>query len=129
MREHAVSDNPVALAIALIKEREGNPAANLLSEIMDQHQDYEDRRNSVRRLLATQLGAHPDDTDRFGSGSFVCAAEYGEQGQKGDVVWYVMRHDEPLRRRRRMTFEWRAYTPEKIADAFVRAYEDLASPA
>lgn len=88
---------------------------------MDQHQDYQDRTNRVRSLLAAQLEVE--------LGYFVFGgAEYGKPGELGDTIWYVSREDDPLRRRRRLPFEWRAYTPEKIAETLLRAYEELASP-
>jgi hypothetical protein len=96
---------------------------------MDQHQDYQDRTNRVRSLLAAQLEVDPNDHDHFGLGYFVFGgAEYGKPGELGDTIWYVSREDDPLRRRRRLPFEWRAYTPEKIAETLLRAYEELASP-
>jgi hypothetical protein len=96
---------------------------------MDQHQDYQDRANRVRSLLAAQLKADPSDSDHFGLGHFVFGgAEYGEPGKLGDAIWYVSREDDLRHRRRRMTFEWRAYTPEKIAETLLSAYEELASP-
>jgi|GEM_PF-5597493 glycosyltransferase involved in cell wall biosynthesis len=96
---------------------------------MDQHQDYQDRANRVRSLLAAQLEAYPNDPDHFGLGYFVFGgAEYGEPGELGDAIWFVSREDELLHRRRRRTFEWRAYTPEKIAETLLRVYEELASP-
>lgn len=93
---------------------------------MDQHQDYQDRANRVRALLAEKLGSDPANPDRFGCGLFVFGgAEYGEQGRKGDVIWYVSRDDTLLRGRRRLTFEWRAHTPEKIAETLLNTYEEL----
>ena len=96
---------------------------------MNQHQDYRDHANRVRSLLATQLGADPNDSDHFGDGHFVFGgAEYGETGQLGDTIWYVSRDDDLLRRRRRLTFEWRAYTQEKVYETLLGVYEELASP-
>lgn len=95
---------------------------------MDQHQDYLERTHRVRSLLAAQLEADPNDADHFGLGLFVFGgAEYGNPGKKGDVIWYVSREDDPLRRRRRLTFEWRAHTPEKIAETLLKTYQDLGA--
>jgi|HubBroStandDraft_6_1064221.scaffolds.fasta_scaffold331268_2 hypothetical protein len=96
---------------------------------MDQQQGYQDRVNRVRSLLAARLDADPNDADHFGRGYFVFGgAEYGVPGKLGDTIWYVSREDDLLRRRRRLTFEWRAYTPEKISESLLRVYEELASP-
>ena len=106
--------------------REKGTTAEVSPHFMDQHQDYQDRTNRVRSLLAAQLEADPTDSDHFGVGHFVFgAAKYGEQGKLGDAIWYVSR-DDPLHKRRRLTFEWRAYTPEKIAEALLKVYEELA---
>ena len=87
------------------------------------------RADRVRSSLAAQLEADPNDSDHFGLGHFVFGgAEYGEPGKLGDAIWYVSRDDDPLHKRRRLRFEWRAYTPEKIAETLLRVYEELASP-
>jgi hypothetical protein len=91
---------------------------------MEQAQNYRDHVDRVRSLLAERLGSHTDDADRFGHGRFVFGAEYGERGAKGDMVWYVSRDDNLLRQR--LTFEWRAYTPERVAEMLLQAYEELA---
>lgn len=94
---------------------------------MDQHKDYVDRAARVRSLVAESLGSDSADAERLGKGLFVFGgAEYGKQGEKGDVVWYVSRVDDPTAKRRRLSFEWRAHSPEAIAAALIRAYEELA---
>jgi len=94
---------------------------------MTEEQDYKDKIAAVREILGARLDANPDNSDQFGRGMFVYAMEYGDRGDKGDMVWYVSRKDDLLRRRKRMPFEWRAFTPEKIADALLAAYADLAN--
>jgi hypothetical protein len=94
---------------------------------MSEEQEYQDKIAAVRAILATHLGPTPDNSDQFGSGTFVCAMDYGERGNKGDMVWYISRKDDLLRRRKRLPFEWRAYTADKIAEALLAAYADLAA--
>jgi hypothetical protein len=94
---------------------------------MDQTQDYRDHAERVRSVLEARLGSDPGNPDRFGNGLFVFGgAEYGTQGKKGDAIWYVSRADDLLRRRPRWSYEWRAYTPEKVADELLHIYNELA---
>jgi len=93
---------------------------------VNEEQDYQDKIAAVREILGTHLAANPDDSEQFGNGAFAYAMEYGDSGDKGDMVWYVSRKDDVLRRRKRLPFEWRAYTAEKIANALLAAYADLA---
>ena len=93
---------------------------------MNEEQDYQDKIAAVREILSTRLDANPDDAEHFGNGTFIYAMEYGDRGEKGDMVWYVSRKDDLLRQRKRLPFEWRAYTADKIADALLAAYADLA---
>jgi hypothetical protein len=88
-------------------------------------QHFAELKAEVSRLLAGRLGANPDDPEKFGHGTFVSAMEYGEPGQKGDLVFYVSRDDVIGHPRKRFRFEWRAYTAAKIADELVAAYETL----
>jgi hypothetical protein len=89
-----------------------------------EQQNYRDYVQRIRSLLAERLGSHPGDADSFGHGQFVFGAEYGDRGDKGDMVWYVSRDDNRVRRR--LTVEWRAYTPERVVDMLLQAYEELA---
>lgn len=89
-----------------------------------EQQHYRDYIQSIRSILAERLGANPNDGDTFGHGQFAFAAEYGERGNKGDMVWYVSRDDN--RMRRRLTVEWRAYSPQRTADMLLQAYEELS---
>ena len=57
---------------------------------------------AVRDVLATHLDAHPGNPERFGNGTFIYAMDYGDRGDKGDMVWYVSRKDDLLRRRTRL---------------------------
>lgn len=92
---------------------------------MDEERDYKDRITAVRAILAERLGADDDNSERFGQGLFTCGMKYGESGKLGDMVWTVSRKDDLLRRRRDVSFEWRAFTPEKVAEALLQAYEAL----
>lgn len=86
--------------------------------------NYRDYIERVRSILADRLGSHPGNTAAFGHGQFVFGAEYGERGHKGDMVWYVSRDDNRVRRR--LSIEWRSYTPERTADMLLQAYEELS---
>jgi hypothetical protein len=96
---------------------------------MDQEKDYKAKIAAVRAILAELLGGHDDNGERFGQGEFYCAMQYGDRGQLGDMVWYVRRYDDVLRRRIPVGNEWRAFTPEKVAEALLKAYASLAPPS
>jgi hypothetical protein len=89
-----------------------------------EQQPYREYVERVRSILGERLGSRQGNIDAFGHGQFVFAAEYGERGNKGDMVWYVSRDDN--RMRRRLTIEWRAYTPERTAEMLLQAYEELS---
>lgn len=88
-------------------------------------QHFAELKAEIARLLTERLGADPDNVEKFGHGTFVSGMEYGESGQKGDLVFYVSRADVIGHARRRLRFEWRAYTASKIANELVAAYEAL----
>jgi hypothetical protein len=89
-----------------------------------EQQNYQQYIANVRAILADRLGANPGNPESFGNGEFYISAEYGDRGDKGDVVLYVSRNDN--RMRRRLTLEWRSFTPERTAEALLQAYEYLS---
>lgn len=93
---------------------------------MNQEQDYQDKIAAIRAIIGAKLGPKPGYSEEFGNGTFVYVMEYGDRGDKGDMVWYVSRKDDLLRRRKRLSFEWRAYSAERIAETVLAAYADLA---
>ncbi len=58
---------------------------------MSEQEAYLDNVAIVRESLGAQLAANPDDAGQFGHGTVVCAMDYGDRGEKGDMVWYVSR--------------------------------------
>ena len=86
-------------------------------------------RNRISQLLAERLHPHAGNAEKFGNGRFIWGgAEYGDRGTKGDAVFYVSR-DDVRGKRRRLRFEWRAYTAERVAEELLAAYEALGHAA
>jgi hypothetical protein len=89
--------------------------------------DYEGRTQKVRAILAQRLGTDPNDSDHFGNGQFVFAMDYGPQGQRGVMIWQIVRLDKPTRPQTRLTFQWRSNSANQMADSLIDAYEKLGS--
>jgi hypothetical protein len=89
--------------------------------------DYEGRINKVRQILAERLGSHPPD--RFGNAQFHPAMLYGADGERGMMVWNILRLDTPTHPRQDVQFLWRSSTATQMADFLVNAYEKLMSSA
>ena len=85
--------------------------------------DYEGRIRKVRKILAERLPADPDNSDRFGNAQFAHAMQYGADGERGMMVWNIMRLDTPLHERKDVYFHWRSSTANHMADALVNAYK------
>jgi hypothetical protein len=65
--------------------------------------DYEGRVQKVNLILAQRLGADPNDSDRFGNGEFAFGMDYGPEGQRGAMIWQIVRLDSPERPSTRLT--------------------------
>lgn len=89
--------------------------------------DYEGRIKKVRAILAERLGSDPDNSDRFGNAQFAHAMQYGADGERGMMVWNIMRLDHPMHPRTDVHFHWRSSTANQMADFLVNAYEKLVS--
>jgi hypothetical protein len=96
---------------------------------LDVVMDYEGRVQKVKLILAQRLGADPNDSDRFGNGQFAFAMDYGPEGQRGTMIWQIVRLDRPERPSTRLTLLWRSNTPKQIADFLIGAYEKLGPPS
>jgi hypothetical protein len=87
--------------------------------------DYESRIIKVRQMLAERLGYDPDNSDRFGDAQFAHAMQYGADGERGMMVWNILRLDSPKHPTTDVHFHWRSSTAKQMADALVIAYEKL----
>jgi hypothetical protein len=87
--------------------------------------DYEGRVQKVKTILAQRLGADPNNSDRFGNGQFAFAMDYGPEGQRGTMIWQIVRLDSPERPSTRLALLWRSNTAKQIADFLINAYEKL----
>lgn len=91
--------------------------------------DYEERINKVRKILADRLGSDRNNSDRFGNAQFAHAMLYGEDGERGIMVWKILRLDSPTHPHASFNFHWRSNSAKQMADTLVSAYEKLvASP-
>jgi len=91
--------------------------------------DYEGRIIKVRQMLAERLGSDPNNSDRFGDAQFAHAMQYGADGERGMMVWNIMRLDTLKHERKDVQFHWRSTTATQMADFLVDAYKKLmASP-
>ena len=84
--------------------------------------DYEGRINKVRQILREQLGSDADNPDRFGNAKFHPAMLYGAEGERGTMVWNILRLDHPKHPRTDVHFHWRSSTATQMADFLVNAY-------
>jgi hypothetical protein len=90
--------------------------------------DYEGRINKVLTLLADRLGSDPNNGDRFGNAQFAHAMLHGADGERGLMVWQILRLDSPTHPHTRLTFQWRSSTSKQMADGLINEYERLATP-
>jgi hypothetical protein len=89
--------------------------------------DYEGRIRKVRKILGERLPADPNNSDRFGNAQFAHAMQHGADGERGMMVWNIMRLDSPKHERQDVHFHWRSSTAKQMADFLVNAYEKLMS--
>jgi hypothetical protein len=87
--------------------------------------DYEGRVIKVRQMLAKRLGADADNPDRFGNAQFHPAMHYGPEGERGMMVWNILRLDHPKHPHTDVHFHWRSSTGKQMTEALVTAYEKL----
>jgi hypothetical protein len=88
--------------------------------------DYEGRINKVREILADRLGVDPHNSDRFGNAQFAHAMLYGVEGERGVMLWQILRLDCPTHPQTRVTFHWRSNTAKQMAEQLINAYGNLA---
>jgi hypothetical protein len=91
--------------------------------------DYEGRINKVRQMLGERLGADPNNRDRFGNAQFHSAMLYGAEGERGTMVWNILRLDSAKHPTTDVHFHWRSATAKQMTDALVIAYEKLVLPS
>jgi hypothetical protein len=89
--------------------------------------DYEGRIIKVRQMLAERLGSDPGNSGQFGNAQFAHAMQYGADGERGMMVWNIMRLDTPRHERDDVHFHWRSRTATEMADFLVDAYNKLMS--
>ena len=87
--------------------------------------DYEGWITKVRQMLAERLGKDSNNPDRFGDAQFHPAMLYGADGERGMMVWNIMRLDSPKHERQDVHFHWRSSTATQMADFLVDAYRKL----
>jgi hypothetical protein len=87
--------------------------------------DYHGRIKKVRQILADRLGSDPTNSDRFGGAQFAHAMLYGAEGERGMMVWDILRLDGLTHPRTSITFHWRSNTAKQMADQLINAYEKL----
>lgn len=87
--------------------------------------DYEGRITKVRQMLAERLGKDSNNPDRFGDAQFHPAMMYGVDGERGMMVWNIMRLDSEKHERQDVHFHWRSSTAAQMADFLVDAYRKL----
>ena len=87
--------------------------------------DYEGRINKVRRLLDERLGGDRDNPDRFGEAQFHPAMLYGPEGERGMMLWNILRLDHPNHPRTDVHFHWRSSTAKQMVEPLVTAYAKL----
>lgn len=87
--------------------------------------DYEGRIRKVRKVLAERLGADLNNPDRFGEAQFHPAMMYGAEGERGMMVWNILRLDHPKHPRTEVHFHWRSSTASQMAEALITAYDKL----
>lgn len=92
---------------------------------LDVAMDYEGRILKVRKMLAQRLGKDSHNPDRFGDAQFHPAMMYGADGERGMMVWNIMRLDSPRHDRKDVHFHWRSSTATQMADFLVDAYKKL----
>jgi len=89
--------------------------------------DYEGRINKVRGILAERLGSDGDNSDRFGNAQFHPAMVYGAEGERGMMVWNLLRLNSSTHPRTDVHFHWRSSTATQMAEQLLTAYEKLMS--
>jgi|HubBroStandDraft_5_1064220.scaffolds.fasta_scaffold03141_9 hypothetical protein len=87
--------------------------------------DYDGIIEQTKTILAKRLGPDPSNPDRFGNAQFHPAMMYGAEGERGEMVWNLMRLDRPNHQRKDVHFHWRSSTPTQMADFLVDAYNKL----
>jgi hypothetical protein len=87
--------------------------------------DYEGRINKVRLLLDERLGGDRDNPDRFGEAQFHPAMLYGPEGERGMMLWNILRLDHPNHPRTDVHFHWRSSTAKQMVEPLVTAYAKL----
>jgi hypothetical protein len=96
-------------------------------ERLDVAMDYEGRIQKVRKILAKRLGPDPKNPDRFGDAQFHPAMLYGPEGERGMMVWNILRLDSAKHKRKDVHFHWRSSTAKQTAEQLIDAYQKLVS--
>jgi hypothetical protein len=87
--------------------------------------DYQGRISKVKAILAEQLRQDPHNADRFGNAQFHAAMTYGPDGERGMMVWNILRLDSGKHPTTDVHFHWRSSTAKVMAESLITAYQKL----